>query len=51
MKQTKKITRNQRELLKRNGVSDPYDYRLSKETKTEYIFYNEKFGTELRIGK
>lgn len=51
MKQPKKLTRNQKELLKDKGYN-PLDYSLRQETEEYYIFINKRTGKVLGpIGK
>lgn len=51
MKQPKRLTRKQKEILKYRGYN-PLDYSLREETKEYYIFINKKTGKVLGpIGK
>ena len=50
MKQPKKLTRKQKELLKANGFNESC-YSLKEETKEYYIFINKNTGNTVSIIK
>lgn len=41
MKQTSKLTRNQRNFLEEHGIKDTRDLRFCHENKKEFIYYNK----------
>lgn len=52
MKQTKKLTRHHRELLRTNKkITDFEDIRFWKETPNEYIFINHSTGENIVVMK
>lgn len=42
MKQTKKLTRNQRDFLNSKGIEDTYNLRFCWENNKEFAYYNEE---------
>lgn len=51
MKQTKKLTRNHRQLLEKNGYTDMENYRYCTVTPSEFVFFNVKSGKTFSIEK
>lgn len=51
MKQTSKLTRNQRQFLERSGITDTSDLRFCKEDKKVFVYFNKRDGKVYTIDK
>lgn len=51
MKQTSKLTRNQRQFLEKNGIADTSDLRFCKEDKKVFVYFNKRDGKVYIIDK
>ena len=51
MKQTKKLTRNHRQVLSQEGYTNQENIRFYRETSTGYEFYDTKKGQRFTIDK
>ena len=51
MKQTSKLTRNQRLFLEKKGISDTQDLRFCYENKHEFVYFNKKDNKTYIVNK
>lgn len=51
MKQSKKLTRNQRQFLKEKGIKDISNLRFCREDKQVFVYFNKQDGKVYSIDK
>jgi hypothetical protein len=51
MKQTSKLTRNQRQFLESRGIKDTTNLRFCKEDKHVFVYFNKEDGKVYSINK